>query len=342
MSHAVVLATVLAAPQQAPEPLEGFLRTEMRLGRSDFNALTSGAPVVRRLRTADNREIAFVGIVRIETDQGEFRRRLDEIDPLLRIPEFSAFGRIEDPADASLRGLVLPRQDLEKLATCRPAACDVKLPRDAMERAAGLDASAPEYHRRALELFRDELEAYLAAYAARGADALMVYADKPAPASTRTALAYLARQRPSLEDLGVGAARDGDGPRPGAGSSDGAGDARARPASRLFWTIGESGAQPVTQIDELLVEGRSSAAGPVTVATIRQLYASHYYEGQLTRLILFPPRPGDERRGAWLVYFDRSLFDGEVGGLRRAYVLNRFEHAVTSRLRWYKTILEER
>lgn len=337
-----MLATVLAAPQQAPEPLEAFLRTEMRLGRSDFNALASGAPVVRRLRTADDREIAFIGIVRIETDADEFAGRLHEIDPLLRIPEFSAFGRIEDPADASLRGLVLPRQDLEKLATCRPAACDVKLPRAAMERAARLDPSAPEYHRRALELFRDELESYLAAYAARGADALMVYDDKPAPASTRTALAYLARQRPSLEDLGVGAAGAAGSPRPGAGPGGAAGDAPGAPATRLFWTIGESGAQPVTQIAELLVERRPSAAGPVTVATIRQLYASHYYEGQLTRLILFPPRPGDERRGAWLVYLDRSLFDGEVGGLRRAYVLNRFEHAATGRLRWYKTILEER
>lgn len=324
----LMMVSALSAPQQAPAPLDAFLREELRLDRADLAALDGGGPIVRRLQTTSGRELAFLGIVRVQAGHAEFRRRLGEVDPLFRFAEAVQFGRIEDPSNETFQPLVLPPRDLDALRECRPGRCDLKLPREWIREAGTLDPSDGDYRQKAMDLIRSRLSRYLARYASRGDSALITYHDKPLPVSLAAGHRFLLRQIPPLLARSQVVVGDPSG-------------RRSFSERRFFWSLGETGAQPVAQVIEVVIGGGAGERDPGTVALARQLYATHYYDAWVSVLALFDPVPGDERRGSWLVVLDRSLFDGESGGVRGSFVANRFERAVTQRLRWFKMVLEE-
>jgi len=330
MTPAALILAALAT--QAPESSEAFLRTEMQFDREALVRLKTGAPEVRQLRTADPTELAFFGVVRVHVTQEEFRDRLRAIEPFLRVDGVRQLGRFGSPPSLDdVAALDPPRGDLESLRHCRPGACDVKLTHDAIEAAAALDPQAPDFEPRAASLLRAEVVGQLASYLENGDAALAVYHDKPLPVSLAAGLRYLLRETPHLREFVP------ELPRLIAESPDSSTVER-----RYFWEVAETGSKPVTMVQELLIIPRTPESRPGTLALLRQLYATHYLDGELAALGLFDPSEEESSAGAWLFYMDRSLFDAKLGGLKKGVLESRARRTFQGRLRWFKRILEGR
>jgi len=329
LTTTLLIASLAVQAEQAPN-LGSFLRDQMHLQRSDFLALERGDPVVRQLVTGDSAEIAFLGVVRVRASERAFRQSLQRIEPLLRFKGVQAMGRLSDPPSmGDLNGLRLTEEDLRALSRCRPGSCDVKLPDETIRALDSLDATAPDFGRRALGIFRRSLLHHVRRYMAEGDLALAPYHDKPVPFSEAAGFRFLLRETPQMFSFVPGLRTDLATPPDS-----------SRAQSSFFWAVEESASKPVTTLNQLVVLARPPGSKPGTLALVRQLYASHYFDASLQAMGWFDADGNDPGPGNWLVYLHRALFDRELGSVKRGILRRRVAGLMRVRLRWLKSNLE--
>ncbi len=329
----LLLIGFLSAGQESPgDALRRFLLERTSFRAADLAAVDSGRIVTRILHSDDKREIAVLGIARLDV-AGEFSvaqlRGLRAFNALSGPPDFGLFSN--PPSLADVEDLELPREDLEGLRTCRVGACEVKLPAPVIERfQREIDWDSPDFREAAAALLRRIIVDYVASYLKEGNAALATYADKEEPLSVAEGLEIVRQDAVQLAEflpeLHAYLAEFPDG-KP-AGAED-----------YIYWVKEEFGLKPVISIYHSTVyrpDGRPNAPAFITA---KQLYASHYFHATLNIFGVVDDSAGAEP-AAYILYARRVRLDGELTGFKRLLVRSRTSHGIRSDLERIRARLE--
>jgi hypothetical protein len=307
------------------DPARAFLTAAFDLSPAEIGLIDDGQIVARTLKVKNRRELATLGIVRIQTTPAVYVERLRDIanfkrtDGILQIGTFSG-----PPQQGDVASLTVDDGELKLLRECRVKDCSVRLSADSIERIRReIDWGAADAERRASSLVRELLVDYVTRYRERGA-AAMEYADTPSPLNVGHEFAslvdadtvtwkYVPRLRRHL--LEYPAATD------------------EAMSDFIYWSKERVHSRPVISITHVAIAAVDD--GPVNYAIAsKQIYAMHYFDASLGLTLLVrdpsPPFPA-----TYVVYLNRSridLFDGLLGGVTRLVVAGRARSLVAEQL----------
>lgn len=313
-----------------PEPLETYLRQNIRMTATQLSALRSGQAVTKLIPTDTKNEVAIFGAIWIEAPPSQYIALLKDIEQFERGTGFLETKRISTPPRLSdFDALELDNKDLSALKACKVGKCDVKLSQNGLQRIrSGVDWSRPTANADALRVIRSLFFEYVQAYQAGGNERLVVYRDSDRPTHIAeeftgmiNAMSPLMAYLPDLQRHLL------EYPKfTTPGSSD-----------FFYWQIVNFGLKPTVRINHVIIE--NSPAGIVVAS--KQLYASHYFQTaiELRVLVTDPSR----RNGFYFVNVNRSRVDGLtgfLGSLIRGRVRSKSQQGLERALRSTKLLVE--
>jgi hypothetical protein len=148
-----------------------------------WKAVNQGEVQVRVVDTKEKREVAVIGVARLEASTAYLVSRFQDIEKFKENPALLGIRKFVPPAGPQdLERFGLEAHDLSDLSNCRIGACNVNLSARMLERLAhGIDWSRPDGATAAQSVFRDEVLHYLETYLRDGNPALIEYQDKSKP-----------------------------------------------------------------------------------------------------------------------------------------------------------------
>ena len=257
----------LAAPA-APPDVAAYLRDVAGFAPDRLAALDAGEAIVK---TASDKkgEVSVVGAVRIRTTKEHVKLYFDEYikyedgEVVLRVGRFG-----DPPALADVARLELEKDEVEMLRSCKPRDCAVQVGAGVAELQAAVDWRAPDHGEQVNAFVRRRLVDYVKAYRERGDAALVTYEDGPEPVSLAGNGRLLA-QSPYLRDYAPQLRRYlEEYPRatlPGGSDS-------------IQWSKVDQGLKPVVALTHVVLYQDPAKPDRLSVA-LKQIYASHFYEG---------------------------------------------------------------
>jgi len=331
----IIAASSVAQPGSI---MGNLLRYRMGLSVADLRVLAAGSPVIKSLDTPVREELAYVGVVYINTPAQHYIDRFRDIEQfesgsgVPQIGKFSSVPRLED-----LASLTLPALDVEALSKCRPGDCDVKLSANAMRRFRDEVAwASPNAAAQANEVAREIILDLVSRYQVDGNIALGDYHDGSEPLSvTEQFRSLLTSRTPMPVSVPEFLEYLDDYPH-------------GRPAAAedfFYWAVVDFGFQQTTRVNHVAIYPLAVGL-PSSVAyaiAIKQLYASHYFRTTLElRFLVNDERPSDSR-GTYLISITRSrsdLLTGFKGFFLRPIVNLRSRTAVLGYLEHAKRQME--
>lgn len=331
----LVIALGAAVDTPPVDSSRAFLMSAFDVSPEQIARLDRGEVVARTLDVSNRREVATLGIVRIDTSPSRYAERLADITAFKRTGDVVQVGIFSSvPQLADVAALSLDEAELKRLRACRVGHCDVRLPADVIERVQrDVHWDAPDASRQASALIRQQLVDYVARYR-HGSAAAMEYADRGLrlnvagefaallEADTVT-LRYAPRLRRHLLDY---PAAPGDGMR-----------------DFVYWSTELIRGRPVISITHVATAVAVDDSPVAYAVGSKQIYAMHYYDASLGLTLLVP----DRRAGAaatFVVYLNRSridLFDGLFGGVARRIVAGRARGLVAEQLQRLQRVMAE-
>jgi hypothetical protein len=332
----LLLVALVAAPQAATlDPARTFLMTAFRLSSADLRRLDAGAVVSRTLDVTNRREVATLGIVRINTSPSTYVTRLADIatfkrtDDVLQIGTFSTLPQLADVA-----ALTFDEADLNRLRECRVGDCDVRLDAAGIERIRrDIDWRAADASRKATQLVLQLLVDYVARYRQSGSPALE-YADRVPrlnvgrefvsliDADTVT-WTYAPRLRRHLLEYPTSSAE--------------------KMTDFVYWSKELVRGRPVISITHVATAAAGEDAPVAYAIGSKQIYAMHYFDASLGTTLLVPDRMAASP-ATYVVYLNRSridLFERMFGGVARRLVAGRARALVAEQLKRLQGVLAE-
>jgi hypothetical protein len=321
------LALVAASGPPTADPSRTFLKTAFDLSTAEIGRLDRGDVIARTLDAKNRREVATLGIVRIETSPSRYVERLADITTFKRtddVLQIGLFSSVPQPGDVA--ALSIDEPDLKRLRACRVGDCDVRLPADVIERVQReIHWDEADASRRASLLVRQLLVEYVARYRQSGTAAAMEYADRGPrlnvgrefaallEADTVTST-YAARLRRHLLEYPASSAE--------------------RMTDFVYWSKELVRGRPVISITHVATAAAIDDSPVAYAVGSKQIYAMHYFDASLGLTLLVPDR-GPAPSGTFVVYLNRSridLFDGLFGGVARRIVAGRARGLVAEQL----------
>jgi hypothetical protein len=291
-------ATANAGAQERVPTVEAFLAHDVKLSESQLADLAKGAAVGRVLPTADGRDVAVFGAVRIDVPRSFFVDRQRDHARSLHTPtrvQAHLFGNPATLGDVQL--VDVTADDVKELSACHAGECNFKLPGTEMDRVQkAVDLSGPDARARVAAYARQRMVDYVTDYRQRGNAAMVVYDDLGSVHSSDALVAMLTdsssmwRTVPSLAHYLTSYPRA----RP-----PGATDA-------IFWSLDDlPHVRRILRIMHETVYSPPEAPG-MTVVAAKQIYADHYFEAGLE---LLSAVDGTAPGGMTLVAVRRYRFD---------------------------------
>jgi hypothetical protein len=328
LATTLTLIAFLAAPHAATlDPARMFLTTAFNLSAADIARLDRGDVISRTLENKNGRELATLGVVRMNTSSSRYVERLADITTFKRTNDVLQIGMFSNvPQAGDVASLSIDDADLKRLRECEVEDCDVRLSAEAIERIRReIDWHAADASRKTSLLVRQLLVDYVAKYVRTGMAAAMEYADR-APrlnvgrefaslidADTITST-YAPRLRRHLLDYPTSSAE--------------------KMTDFIYWSKELVHGRPVVSITHVAT-ARAVDDSPVAYAIgSKQIYAMHYYDASLGLTLLLPDR-GSASPRTYVVYLNRSridLFDGLFGGVVRRIVAGKARGLVGEQL----------
>ncbi len=309
LSHIAALAVLAVAtsPPLHAQPAGAGLTA------GDVAEVANGTLVTRVRDVEDEREVVMIGAGIWAGTLERFLQHALDVGHFVNVENVRDLGMVRPHSPrADLQTLTFPSRDAREFRDCRPGDCDLKLPAELLAR----DDSVPFD-----PMMRGWLAEYLADYLAAGADAMVVYADQRRPQPSGEAFAVLVERTAQEVDLPA-AFRSALLAAPQADPSGA--------AHRYYWSVEGTGLRPITALWQVTVYA-DSARGEAWVA-LKQLYASHYLQAALK---LFHATATADATGRSLLHvrlLERSLFDTELGGIKRPIIEIQMEDHLRHRL----------
>jgi hypothetical protein len=312
---AAFLITAGSPASQAAEQRTDLktLITFLEFTEDESKKAARGEVVAKILGTREKREVAIVGISRVEANTECFLARFQDIETFKRNPAVLRIGKLDQPVGIDdLERLTLDANDISSLRDCRPGDCSVKLPAGTIEQLRQeVNWSSSDHAAHAQAVFRARLFDYLQRYLSEGNTALIEYQDKSKPVHMAEEFRSLLEAEPSLAAL-IPAFYEHLADYPAAPLSG--------VEEFLYWSTENFGFKPVTSVTHVMIFRQSGHA----VIASKQIYASHYFDASLgLTFVLDDP---DSPRTMYLAYLNRSRIDllgGFFGGLRRLVLRGR-------------------
>jgi hypothetical protein len=338
LSLGLVAGTGQTADSRAAINAQQFLAAHFQLGSNDFRDLERRRPVTRTLGTADGREVAVLGVVRIGAPATFYLEQLRNVvafkkagAAVLQIGTFSKPARVEDIA-----GLSLDERDLESLQRCRPRDCKIQLSAEALESfrrdipwgSTGARAAADR-------MMRQVLVELVNRYRESGDAALMTYVDGDEPLSLSNEFRSMVASRPAiLERFPHLHQHVIEFPR------------RSTEATEdiVYWSKEKMGPAVIITVTHLTLTRLVGGPEGAYAAASKQIYGSHYFDSSLGVTILLDV-PSGSNAGMFMAYVNRSRLDalgGFFGGLKRTIVRSRTRSAMGDSLVEARDLVEQR
>ncbi|MFL6230674.1 MAG: hypothetical protein ACJ741_18025 [Pyrinomonadaceae bacterium] len=308
-----------AATSAAQTPAEQFrnaLSRQAAFTADEFGALERGEMVVKLLPSADKREVAFCGVMRLQgmpaTVLAAFKESLTQDNRALL-----GGGRIGTPPTlADLLPLTLENSDLENIGQCSVGNCKLKMSAAMIGRLQReVNWDAPDHALQANRLFQSMLFDYVRDYLARGDAALIEYDDREHTVHLAQEQSSLLTSLPFINDSAPEFAAYLRGfPR------------RELPGveNTLRWSRIRFGLKPVIVVTHTATYARQQDNSRQIFAATKHLYANHYIDASFSLTFLMNvPADGVASDTTYLAYFNRSradAFGGLFGSLKRRVV----------------------
>ncbi|MEW6211983.1 MAG: hypothetical protein AB1631_26745 [Acidobacteriota bacterium] len=318
-----------AGAQNLPGWFEKFLQKHIHVTAEDIAGLERGEAIARVLKTAVKKEIAAVGIVRVDTSGDAFIEKFRDIVEFKKSSAVAQIGKFSNPPRLEdLKTLTLDPCCLNAIKNCETGDCDMQMSNEMMDRfRRELDPSAPDYATRANELARRILFDYVEAYLRTGNAALVEYHDQRNAVRLadeyRSLLAqsrFLAEYAPEfykyLEEF------------PKASSPD--------VEDFIYWSKEKYGLKPVLSITHVAIYRRVFENRTEVLIASKQIYASHYFDGSLGLTAVVDGNQGQAASGSYLMYLNRSRVGALQGlfiSLKRSVIGSRVRDGMTKNLR---------
>ena len=318
----------------ASDPARNFLMTGFGLSAADIGRLDSGGVVSRSLEGKNRRELATLGIVRINTSPSSYVARLTDIGTFKRTNDVLQVGTFSNPPSREdVASLIVDEADLQRLRECRVEDCNVQFSADGIERVrSDIDWRTADASRNASLLVRRLLVDYVARYRQSGATATMEYADRAPRLNVGLEFAslidadnitsnYAPRLRRHLLEYPTSSA--------------------GKMTDFVYWSKELVRSRPVISITHVATSTAADDSPVAFAIGSKQIYAMHYYDASLGLTLLVPDRTSASP-ATYVVYLNRSridLFDGLFGGVTRRIVAGRARTLVAVQLERLQRVL---
>lgn len=320
-----VLLLVSATSGTSPEGARAFLSATFTLTKEEIGRVDAGHVVARTISARDPREVATLGVVRIQATPEFYVAQLSDIVTFKRDEAVLQIGTFSTPPHlADVAHLTLDPFDVGKLRDCRIRDCGVQLSADAIEKfRQGVDWRRDDAERQASLVMQQTLVEYVTRYRETGTSATMQYVDQEKPinvdgefrslleADSGTWQHFTPLRQHLLEY-----------PAATPGTTD-----------VLYWSKERVSRRNVVSVTHLAIANLTAGPADYAIAS-RQIYGSHYFDASLGLTVLLPERT-ETARSMYVVYLNRSrvdLLDGMFGGLARRIVASHARSLVAEQL----------
>lgn len=300
----LALPTALRAQQLIP----ALTRHGVRFDADALAAIELGDAVAKTIPTADQRDVAVIGAVRLDVSREEYLRRTRDLRSWLRAPTREHVGVFSVPATlADVAELEVSPKDASELRKCRAGSCTTKLSSAEMARVQeAVDWSARDVPALVTRMARQRLVKLVEEYRERGNAALPVFEDRmPGVRAVDAFEAVLTQSRFLQQVAPEVAAHLRSYPR----------DRLAGTTDQMYWAESVvSRLRPILSLTHTVIHPAVESAGWTVVAS-KQLYANHYFEAALEVVDVVDRTSAGEAPGVYLVIERRFRFDNLPGGL---------------------------
>ena len=301
--------------QDLPGWFQEFLQERIKLTDENLASLERGDPVTRVLKTKDKKEIAALGIVRVDASAELFVRGLRDIVNFKKSSSVPQIGKFSNPPRLEdLKGLTLDQCCLDAIKNCESGQCSMQMSGEMMERFRGeLDRYAPDYQARANSLARTILLDYVKAYLQAGNPALIDYDDRGKRIRLISEYQSLLEESRFLTDYAPEFQKYlEEFPKASSPSVE----------DFIYWSKEEYGLKPVVSITHVAIYKRTLGNRTEVLVASKQLYANHYFDGSLG-LTAFVEGNEQATSCSYLLYLNRSRIGALQGifvGLKRSVI----------------------
>ena len=304
---AALIPSVARAQTPAAEPApRPFLRQVIKLTDGQLAAIEKGEVVTKQLPAPEKAEIAAFGVVKVKGTLATLRERMRDLQSFRKVPQIPEIGRFSNPPRVEdLQGLTFPDADLDALKKCKPGKCDVKIGTAGLQTVAAFDWNAADAAARASALVKEQLAAYVKAYAAGGTDAMGVTVDKSQPKALSGEFRTLLKNSPYLVDY-VPAFNEYLAAYPKGSLAD--------TEDVLYWTKDTFGLKPVVSMYHATIHAPKDGRAGLLLAN-KTIYASHYFNAALEIMAAVPTPDSAGGPGFYLLDLYRTRIDPPTGML---------------------------
>jgi hypothetical protein len=312
-----------------------FLNSAFAITDGELSRVREGQVVARSLPADDGREVATLGVVRMQITPEFYVNRLNDIATFKKDEAVLQVGVFGDPPSVrDIAALTLDEVDIKSLRECRVGDCGVQLPAQAIERfRREIDWRRTDAADQAHWLMRRIIADYAAKYRQNGAAAGMTYADRKTPLSLSHEFTLLAGSSvggwqhfsPLLRHMT-------DYPTVRAADVD----------DLLYWSREQVGRRTVASVTHLAISRCGDGVPADYAIASKQIYGTHYYDASLGLTVLVPDR-ASTAPATYVVYLNRSrvdVFRGMFGGIARRIVTSKARTTVADQLGRLKARLE--
>jgi hypothetical protein len=313
--------------QGLPDWFEELLQKRLKVTEENLASLEHGKPVTRVLRTREKKEVAALGIVRVDASAELFIHGFRDIvdfkksSLVLQIGKFSNPPRLED-----LNGLTLDPCCLDAINNCESGQCAMQMSEEMMKRFRGEpNPHAPDYNARASSLARRLLLDYVKAYLQAGNAALIEYHDQANEVRLADEYRSLLEQSHLLTDYAPEFHRYLE-EFPKASSPN--------VEDFIYWSKEKYGLKPVLSITHVAIYKRTVGGRTEVLVASKQIFANHYFDASLG-LTLFVEGNEPATSGSYLMYLNRSRIGALQGffvGLKRSVIGGRIREGLAKNL----------
>ena len=305
------------AAAQGPATIAVLQRHAVRIDAAESELVDRGEVMVRLLPASDHRDVAVLGVVRINVSRDVYLRGVLNFRTWLRTPTRTRLGIFSDPTVPSdVSDLIVTSEDASDLRKCRPGSCTTKLSASEMQRAQDqIDWSADDVQGRVTALARQRILHFVDSYRERGNVALPVYDDRPSILASEAFSAVLSQSTLLSQAAPAVSSYLRTFPR---GRPGGVSDV-------MYWSEDVvARLRPIMSITHAVVYTPPEVAGS-TLVVLKQLYANHYFEAALEVRDVIDRDGAGDAVAVFVVVERRFRFDN----LPRGGILNIRGRAVT-------------